>query len=237
MRKVLIGAGVVLALFASSATSPGWQNGAKPVGCDRFRESEPPRFISGSPGAKLLRRLRVLRRPARARDRFPEDLDWQPSVSCFYGRYIRVVRKLRDGPMLVVVPAVLPRPWRTRGSGSRGLVLAETRTRDFEGPASGSCCVTADQLTKNPHYRANLDERDRSGHRTRVEGLVPDGVSKVVLRIGRGRWSARPRNNFFIARVPMSPNKAICGRVSWISHDGGVIRRGRKPGCDPRVGV
>jgi hypothetical protein len=177
----------------------------------------------GTPNAKLLSILAVLRRPQASTDALPTP----PSGSWWFGEgvYSKYVRRARvvDGVAYYVVPVA--KGWALKCATHEGVVFA---TAGPEGYGSGGTATAAE--IEHGARLEGLFWKDGSGVQS---GIVPDGVAKVTLRYParhhlRATVTVAAVGNVYVTAVPPaargSETPVLPTTVLWLSAKRHVLK-------------
>jgi len=196
-----------------------------------------PRLSDGAPPTALTSILGVLRRPATPADALTQSQ--LPNV--FYSQlWIKSVRLLEigaDGVRYYLVPGIFdhPRP----AACLLDLPAAERHADQLEDRQQrlGSVTVdaTAPDIANSPALTRQAIEQGSpsfglpsvTSSSAPIYGIVPDGVSTVVITVASGRpvVGAVVTNNFYVATVPFNHDASNqTFTVQWLAAGGATLK-------------
>lgn len=195
--------------------------------------------LQGVPSRSLLSILGVLRQPATAADRIPQNLHLFGAGSDAFVHYVRRTRVV-DGSQYFIYPAIVS------GCGSharQGMMHLNTGI-DLGGGAIGATGGGGASAADIEQGRDIGTGPPGSSTSSTLTMIVPDGVAKVVLWLPAGRASGyspkispavtiatAPVNNEVVVTVPRSGGGGAIhqGKMIWLAADGHVIKTINRP--------
>ena len=214
-------AGAALCVFAASAMFASASAGGASNGAATSATCPPPQETTrtGTPSAKLLAILGVLRRPQTAADALPAPLN--PVSGDAYARFIRRARVVA-GTAYYVVPVAA----QAADCSLRDEIVLVTVEPVGQSAGGGSSVAQIE--------RGGVGGTRWIGTSGVQYGVVPDSVARVTLGYPRGKRGLRdtvsvaPIDNVYVAAVPPAARGSVLPVlpqvVVWRSRKGSVLK-------------
>ena len=219
-------AGIVAALAMLASATPGGATNNRFISDATCSPPTVEATSEGTPSAKLLSLLGVLRRPQTASDALPAPLHPDTGVRFGEGVYVKSIRRARvvAGTAYYLVPVA-----KTQCSVSEEVLLV---TVEPLGQGTGGATVGGIE-------HGQLGGTRWIGRSGIQYGVVPDNVANVTLRYPSAKRRLRatvtvvPVDNLYVATVPPAARGSVFPvlpkLIVWRSRNGSVLKTFHSP--------